>query len=610
MRALVRLVLLAIVVGVVAVAPATGVAASGDGTDLRAIGPDPVEPGFPMLAVGVVFELPAGRSFDVVHDEGEADHDGEPAIRFRHAGVWGGWIPLHDDGAEVAGQWASELVAADGADAYQVRDVPDWVRSPRAYAVALEPVAIGVASTLSTSAVNGCVTRDEWGAAAPRGTLASSPTLSRLQVITIHHTADSANSRTSAQWVRAIQGWHQDGRGWDDIGYQVLIDPSGVVFEGRWSGTRHPACRDGGTAVSFGHASSTSRNVVTGAHVGGWNTGNLGIALLGTFTSGLPTSAARDALVDHLGAVTARHDFDPKGTVTLTSGSTTRTVPRILGHRDLGSTECPGATFHAHLPTIRDRVASWSPTTPPVVAPAPEIALVTPSARDTTVLSPTEAGTHVAFSATLVEPIDGVTWRWNDGRGRPVASTASFGRVLGPGAHRFTVVATDPAGRQATTEVRVQVVPELLVDHAARPKVKPGRAVGAVQLVRDPSAGTLVLQERAIGRRAAATSGLDARFGFRVRGGGTVTLVLDADVPVSPDGDAFVVAYSTDRGRTFTDLGTLASGSSGRRTFALPSSLRGNVIVRIRDTDRTPGNLAMDELRLHHLVVESRTALP
>ena len=75
-----------------------------------------------------------------------------------------------------------------------------------------------------------------------------------LQFAVVHHTA-GANGYTAAQSaaiVRAIQIYHVKGNGWNDIGYNFLVDKYGQVFEGRYGGVE--------------------RNVI-GAHAEGFNTG-------------------------------------------------------------------------------------------------------------------------------------------------------------------------------------------------------------------------------------------------------------------------------------------------------------------------------------------------
>lgn len=41
--------------------------------------------------------------------------------------------------------------------------------------------------------------------------------------------------------VRGIQNFHMDTRGWQDVAYTALVCPHGLVFEGRWVGTRTAA---------------------------------------------------------------------------------------------------------------------------------------------------------------------------------------------------------------------------------------------------------------------------------------------------------------------------------------------------------------------------------
>jgi hypothetical protein len=99
---------------------------------------------------------------------------------------------------------------------------------------------------------------------------------------------------------------------------------------------------------------------VTAAHVGGYNSGTMGIAVLGTYTSASVSPAARGAVVDHLAWEADHHGLDPQGTSTYTNpvNGTTKFVPNISGHRDWGATECPGDLFYGEIPSIRSDVAA------------------------------------------------------------------------------------------------------------------------------------------------------------------------------------------------------------------------------------------------------------
>ena len=127
------------------------------------------------------------------------------------------------------------------------------------------PADAAPARTLTATTAPAIVTRLAWRASesirrgAPR--YASS-----LRFAVVHHSAGS-NSYTKAQSaavVRAIQLYHVRGNGWDDVGYNFLVDKYGQVFEGRFGGIE--------------------RNVI-GAHAQGFNTGSVGVALLGNYNS-------------------------------------------------------------------------------------------------------------------------------------------------------------------------------------------------------------------------------------------------------------------------------------------------------------------------------------
>ena len=169
---------------------------------------------------------------------------------------------------------------------------------------------------------------------------------SALRFALVHHTA-GANSYTASQSaaiVRGIQVYHVQGNGWNDIGYNFLVDKYGQVFEGRYGGM--------------------DRNVV-GAHAAGFNTGSVGVAVLGTYGSSAPTPAARKALADLLAWRLDIAHVDPLSTLTSTSGGNERfpagtpvMLRAVSGHRDTGSTSCPGARLYAQLAAIAQQAAA------------------------------------------------------------------------------------------------------------------------------------------------------------------------------------------------------------------------------------------------------------
>lgn len=197
------------------------------------------------------------------------------------------------------------------------------------------------------------VPRAGWGADEswrinPRTGRPWSVTFSPGQVITVHHTAMQVDDADPAASVRAIYRGHTKDRGWADIGYHLLIDNAGAVYEGRASGADTiPVYREDGEAV-------------TGAHVGGNNAGNIGVALMGDLRTRPPTPAARRSLALVLLVLAGRHQLDPTGMATYVNplSGARRQVPTISGHRDWMATECPGGALYALLPGLRRDVAA------------------------------------------------------------------------------------------------------------------------------------------------------------------------------------------------------------------------------------------------------------
>ncbi|MFI6544932.1 N-acetylmuramoyl-L-alanine amidase [Streptomyces prunicolor] len=193
--------------------------------------------------------------------------------------------------------------------------------------------------------------RADWGADetlryAADGTEIWPPEYYPVQTLTVHHTDDGSTDPDPAAVVRAIYRNDTVGKGYGDIGYNFLIDRNGLVYEGRWSGTDGTPAHD------------AAGRMVTGAHVQGYNSGNLGIALLGTFTTTPPTTAARTALVQLLADLAGRHAMVPTGKVLYRNpvSAVTRAAPVIGGHLDWADTDCPG-TVWSQLPAIRAEVA-------------------------------------------------------------------------------------------------------------------------------------------------------------------------------------------------------------------------------------------------------------
>jgi hypothetical protein len=186
----------------------------------------------------------------------------------------------------------------------------------------------------------------------------------------VHHTVTQNNDPDPAQTVRAIYAYHTRGNGWNDIGYNFLVDQQGRVYEGRFARAYRPGEAPTGE-------DEAGRGVI-GAHAKAVNPGTAGVALLGDYSGGfVPPAPAVDSLVRLLAWKAARHDIDPKGASPFTAvDGSPRSFPNIAGHRDVGDTGCPGGRLYERLPEIRQRVADTigapaAPPPPPPPAPLP-----------------------------------------------------------------------------------------------------------------------------------------------------------------------------------------------------------------------------------------------
>ncbi|WP_367391798.1 N-acetylmuramoyl-L-alanine amidase [Lewinella sp. LCG006] len=171
----------------------------------------------------------------------------------------------------------------------------------------------------------GLESRTEW---CPSGDCPgqTSPTPTNVTHMIVHHSAGTNSANDWAAIVRAIWDYHVNGNGWSDIGYNYLVDPNGVIYEGR------------------------GYNIL-GAHFCGMNSGTMGVCMMGDFTDIEPTNAALESLERLLAWKSCDIGADPLGeSFHASSGGV---LKNISGHRDGCSTACPGDSFYPLLPQVR-----------------------------------------------------------------------------------------------------------------------------------------------------------------------------------------------------------------------------------------------------------------
>jgi hypothetical protein len=303
--------------------------------------------------------LRAPARFDVLGVRGPSAVHGRLEVRVRRrGGRWSAWVPLavHGDHAPDTGtgERASDPVWAGGCDELQLRAAGRLRATLRMHFVAVPPPsrralraqAAAKQSSPQPGTPPPIIPRSVWGgdSVPPR----QPPDYGVVQMAFVHHTV-TANDYTedqSASIVLGIAKYHRDTNGWNDIGYNFLVDRYGQVFEGRAGGVDQP---------------------VVGAQAQGYNDQSTGVAVIGTFTDvGIPEPAMA-AVAQLLGWKMSLHGVPCQGGLTVISGGgslnrysdgTPVDMQRISGHRDGDKTECPGNALYAELPTLRERAAA------------------------------------------------------------------------------------------------------------------------------------------------------------------------------------------------------------------------------------------------------------
>lgn len=218
-----------------------------------------------------------------------------------------------------------------------------------------------------------------------------------LQKLIVHHTAGRNNDPNPTATIRAIYYDHAVIRGYGDIDYNFLIDAQGRIYEGRRS--RDYADGESPTGEDL------QGEVVRGSHARDYNDGTMGVALLGNFTSVLPTTAARTALVNLLAWKAERHGIDPLGASVYTNPvlGNSKNLYNIAGHRDVNATACPGQLFYNTFPQLRQEVANKIASTSGANDHTP------PTVVSLTPLVPNPTGAHtIPFGLIFSEPVTGL----------------------------------------------------------------------------------------------------------------------------------------------------------------------------------------------------------
>ena len=293
----------------------------------------------PFVLVGVT--APGGLSPDEEHTAW---------IRTRGADGWSEWMPIGfsplerpDDGEAAGGPaLASQPLWVGWSDAVEI-DVPAAIDgSAEVHLLRETPRVLGWhgndAPAATTHASQPVIqSRASWNALPYKGT----PQIAdELKFAIVHHTAGRNGYAYGevASIIAGIQRYHMESNGWNDIGYNFMVDRFGRVWDARQGGTH---------------------NAVIGGHAYGHNTSSTGISVLGNFQEEWPSGAAIEAVTAVAAWKLDHHGCDVASPVWYESKAADKsgTYSRIIGHRDVGatsgSTSCPGHRLYPQLGAIR-----------------------------------------------------------------------------------------------------------------------------------------------------------------------------------------------------------------------------------------------------------------
>lgn len=203
--------------------------------------------------------------------------------------------------------------------------------------------------------------------------------------------------------------------------------------------------------------------------------------------------------------------------------------------------------------------------------------------------------------------IAGYSWDFGDGASstdaNPVHSYTSAGT------YSATLTVTDDLGDtdSATTDPIV-VTPPPVVDQYATGETYGAGAVSGSYTDTHVNDGVAewVQETESGGKPSRRHSYLEHFWTFNVQPGNAVTLFLNAWMSNSSDGDDMDFSYSTDGGATYLDGVTIGNTSdSGLVSVPLLPGTQGNVIIRVRDTDRSQGNRSLDTLYIDEMFIRT-----
>ncbi len=278
-------------------------------------------------------------------------------IRTLTGATWSEWQTLDPDQgdgpdpAEAASAAAAITTASGtspyvvtGASKFEVRSLtPDPTAPTEAKVQVIDPGTSSADNVQSPDSAPGAAaaaaakptiyTRAQWGA--DESLRRANPSYGQVQLGFVHHTV-SSNSYSASQvpaMIRGIYAYHVKGEGWNDIGYNFLIDRFGRTWEGRYGGMD---------------------KAVIGAQILNYNSWSMGVSGIGNFDVAPVPQAMTNAFKHIFAWKFSLSGIPATGKVFANN----KYFQRISGHRDGFLTACPGRYLYAKMAEIRAGAAA------------------------------------------------------------------------------------------------------------------------------------------------------------------------------------------------------------------------------------------------------------
>jgi len=169
----------------------------------------------------------------------------------------------------------------------------------------------------------------------------SSPYAIDVTHVIVHHSATNYSSGTDyAQVVYSYWDYHVNTHGWNDIGYNWLVDSNGILYEGRGDG-------------------------IQGAHFSCMNGQTMGVCMIGNFETATPTTEAISTLESIVAWEVTDKDIDVLANTYHPSSQLN--LYTVSGHKDgnpspvgcPSGTLCPGTNLYSELASIRTDISGF-----------------------------------------------------------------------------------------------------------------------------------------------------------------------------------------------------------------------------------------------------------